>query len=114
MVTKILYIKSIVYTFFVLSEEQKTQEEVEIEGSIINEMMEIVAKRDSLIALLEEDRLRCLSRRRDSAPHLTTGRQPEHQRISILACLLLLFAYIVWGLVVHWGLSSIDFDVYLH
>ncbi|XP_063910591.1 F-actin-monooxygenase Mical isoform X3 [Zophobas morio] len=96
------------------NEEQKTQEEVEIEGSIINEMMEIVAKRDSLIALLEEDRLRCLSRRRDSAPHLTTGRQPEHQRISILACLLLLFAYIVWGLVVHWGLSSIDFDVYLH
>lgn len=42
-----------------LTDKQKTSEDVEVEGNIIKEMMEIVAKRDSLIALLEEDRLRC-------------------------------------------------------
>ncbi|XP_030753710.1 F-actin-monooxygenase Mical-like isoform X2 [Sitophilus oryzae] len=38
--------------------EHKTDEDVKTEKSIINEMMDIVAQRDSLIAVLEEDRLR--------------------------------------------------------
>ncbi|KRT86414.1 Actin binding protein [Oryctes borbonicus] len=50
------------------NDEPKTKEEMEIERDIIKEMMEIVAKRDSLINLLEEDRLRCFKRRRSSAP----------------------------------------------
>ncbi|XP_071050108.1 protein-methionine sulfoxide oxidase mical3a isoform X10 [Onthophagus taurus] len=45
--------------------EPKSKEEVEIEGSIIKEMMEIVAKRDSLISVLEEDRLRHCEEDRD-------------------------------------------------
>ncbi|RZB41654.1 DUF3585 domain containing protein [Asbolus verrucosus] len=89
------------------NDDQKTEEEVEIEGSIINEMMEIVAKRDSLIALLEEDRLRCLTRRRGSAPH-PTNQPREHLKISIVACLLLLISYVSWGFVLHWGLSNFD------
>lgn len=44
-------------------DDQKTDEDVTVEGHIIDEMMEIVAKRDSLIALLEEDRLRCFTNR---------------------------------------------------
>lgn len=36
----------------------KTEEDVKYESSIIKEMMDIVANRDSLITLLEEDRLR--------------------------------------------------------
>ncbi|CAH1371936.1 unnamed protein product [Tenebrio molitor] len=88
------------------NDEQKTEEEVQVEGSIINEMMEIVAKRDSLIALLEEDRLRCLGRRRGSAPHLTAAPLDHHRRVSMFACLLLLVACVAWNFVVHWGLSN--------
>ncbi|XP_044256717.1 F-actin-monooxygenase Mical [Tribolium madens] len=47
------------------NDEQKTEHDVEIESSIIKEMMDIVAKRDSLIALLEEDRLRYSNEDRD-------------------------------------------------
>ncbi|XP_064215883.1 F-actin-monooxygenase Mical isoform X3 [Tribolium castaneum] len=45
--------------------EEKTGQDVDIESSIIKEMMDIVAKRDSLIALLEEDRLRYSNEDRD-------------------------------------------------
>ncbi|XP_066592367.1 F-actin-monooxygenase MICAL3 [Prorops nasuta] len=38
---------------------KKTSEDVKKEGEILTEMLEIVAKRDSLIALLEEERQRC-------------------------------------------------------
>jgi hypothetical protein len=69
------------------NDEQKTEEEVQVEGSIINEMMEIVAKRDSLIALLEEDRLRTWwsrSRREGTASRRccigTTARRPRCRR----------------------------------
>ncbi|KAK9877921.1 hypothetical protein WA026_020144 [Henosepilachna vigintioctopunctata] len=48
-----------------LSEENKTEEDKEADCRIINEMLEIVSKRDSLTALLEEDRLRYLSEDRD-------------------------------------------------
>ncbi|GJQ76903.1 hypothetical protein Trydic_g15104 [Trypoxylus dichotomus] len=47
------------------NDEPKTKEEMEIERDIIKEMMEIVAKRDSLINLLEEDRLRYFEEDRD-------------------------------------------------
>ncbi|XP_018580267.1 F-actin-monooxygenase Mical isoform X2 [Anoplophora glabripennis] len=45
--------------------EQKTEADVKVEESIINEMMEIVSKRDSLIAVIEEDRLRYSTEDRD-------------------------------------------------
>lgn len=42
----------------IVSDESKTQEDVAAEGAILSEMLEIVAKRDSLIALSEEYRQR--------------------------------------------------------
>ncbi|KAJ8959443.1 hypothetical protein NQ318_022136 [Aromia moschata] len=39
------------------TDEEKTENDVKLEESIINEMMEIVSKRDSIIAAIEEDRL---------------------------------------------------------
>ncbi|XP_045463620.1 F-actin-monooxygenase Mical isoform X5 [Harmonia axyridis] len=48
-----------------LKEENKSEEDKDVDYKIINEMLEIVSKRDSLIALLEEDRLRYLSEDRD-------------------------------------------------
>ncbi|XP_026671980.1 F-actin-monooxygenase Mical isoform X2 [Ceratina calcarata] len=40
-------------------DDKKTSADVKKEGEILTEMLEIVAKRDSLIALLEEERQRC-------------------------------------------------------
>lgn len=53
-----LFLIGFYFILFLFLDEQKTKESLEIESSIIKEMMDIVAKRDSLIALLEEDRLR--------------------------------------------------------
>lgn len=41
-----------------LTDDKKTSADVKKEGEILTEMLEIVAKRDSLIALLEEERQR--------------------------------------------------------
>ncbi|KAK2583843.1 hypothetical protein KPH14_001128 [Odynerus spinipes] len=46
-------------------DEKKTSADVEKEGEILTEMLEIVAKRDSLIALLEEERQRYQDEDRD-------------------------------------------------
>lgn len=43
---------------WVLLDEKKTSADVEKEGEILTEMLEIVEKRDTLIALLEEERQR--------------------------------------------------------
>lgn len=48
-----------------LKEGNKTEEDKEVDYLIINEMLEIVSKRDSLVALLEEDRLRYLNEDKD-------------------------------------------------
>lgn len=85
------------------NEDHKTKEDVKMESRIINEMMEIVAKRDSLIALLEQDRLRCLSYRRGSAPQLSivaTKFKNPHFIASpfyfpFICVLFLVFAYMV-------------------
>lgn len=44
---------------YIIVDERKSKEEMEEEGNIIKEMMGIVSKRDTLIAVLEEDRIRC-------------------------------------------------------
>ncbi|XP_072766415.1 uncharacterized protein [Anoplolepis gracilipes] len=46
-------------------DDKKTSDDVKKEGEILTEMLEIVAKRDSLIALLEEERQRYQSEDRD-------------------------------------------------
>lgn len=75
-------------------DEPKTAEEMAIEGDIIKEMMEIVAKRDTLINLLEEDRLRCFKRCRTwGSPELVRRNgESEIHCPSIFAVLLLMFA----------------------
>ncbi|XP_056640535.1 F-actin-monooxygenase Mical isoform X3 [Diorhabda sublineata] len=47
------------------NDKPKTKEDVEVEESIIDEMIRIVEKRDSLIAEIEEDRLRYSNEDRD-------------------------------------------------
>lgn len=42
------------------AELKKSEKDIETESSIIQEMLDIVAKRDSLIVLLEEERLRLI------------------------------------------------------
>lgn len=43
----------------IFPEASKTEEDVAKEGRILREMLEIVERRDSLIALMEADRQRC-------------------------------------------------------
>lgn len=89
--------------FFLISDEQKTEQDLKVEESIINEMMEIVSKRDSLIAVIEEDRLRCSIKRRCSAPQLFTVSSPsayDPQQLSFFACFLFMLAYMLWGVFV--------------
>lgn len=82
------------------SDEPKTKEEMEVEGDIIKEMMDIVAKRDSLINLLEEDRLRCFKSRRSSVPEFSNtlaifSDEERPECFSFLVLVLLLIAYVV-------------------
>lgn len=72
---------------------------MELEGGIIKEMMDIVAKRDSLINLLEEDRLRCINIYRSSFPKLfhTLNRfkEEEHIECPFIMLIFLLIAFIM-------------------
>ncbi|KAJ8968600.1 hypothetical protein NQ317_004416 [Molorchus minor] len=71
--------------------EPKTEDDLKIEESIINEMMEIVDERDSIIASIEEDRLRCFLKPRHSAPSLSyvpPTVDDKQQHISLSACCL--------------------------
>lgn len=73
-----------------VSDEPKTEEEVKIEEGIIEEMRDIVAKRDSLVALLEQDRLRCFSKRSTSHLRATSSgiyHEKCHFRILTLTAL---------------------------
>jgi hypothetical protein len=49
----------IFFFFYPFIDSSKSSEDVVKEGQILREMLEIVERRDSLIALLEEDRQRC-------------------------------------------------------
>ncbi|XP_057659597.1 F-actin-monooxygenase Mical isoform X5 [Diorhabda carinulata] len=71
------------------NDKPKTKEDVEVEESIINEMIRIVEKRDSLIAEIEEDRLRCLS-------DINQSQNQYIKRLISSACLVLLLSYLFW------------------
>lgn len=79
---------------FIFSDEKKTSADVKKEGEILTEMLEIVAKRDSLIALLEEERQRW---RRPSCPTLTapifTNESASKNLHVSYSCIL--FAFVV-------------------
>lgn len=49
---------SLFFPTFPLSDHLKTEKELAQEKQILNEMLEVVEQRDSLVALLEEQRLR--------------------------------------------------------
>lgn len=73
---------------------------MEVEGDIIKEMMEIVAKRDSLITLLEEDRLRCIKSSR--SPVLSVSDEEsllECPNSPFIVLIILLIAYVVAGVI---------------
>lgn len=65
-----------------------------MEESIISEMMDIVVKRDSLIAVLEEDRLRCLLNKYKRTFKGTSSF--HHETFLYFACLLLLLSYLIY------------------
>lgn len=88
-------------SFFV--DEQKTKESLEIESSIIKEMMDIVARRDSLITLLEEDRLRLSFECNKSS--ITQNYQ------FLFACVLFLVVYLVFAVFVHAVLLQLDIKI---
>lgn len=93
--------------FLSYSDEQKTKESLEIESSIIKEMMDIVAKRDSLIALLEEDRLRLSFKRNNfSITHSKNSR--KHFCNFIFACVLFVLLYITFVVLVDFALLYLD------
>lgn len=70
--------------------------------------MDIVAKRDSLIALLEEDRLRLSFKRNNSAPHLDIT-QFKHD-CDFSACVLFFVIYLVLALCVEEKLLQLGFE----
>lgn len=82
-------------------DEQKTKESLEIESSIIKEMMDIVARRDSLITLLEEDRLRLSFEYNKS--NIT-----QNYRFHF-ACVLFLVVYLVFTVFIHAILLQLGF-----
>lgn len=81
---------------------------MEIESSIIKEMMDIVAKRDSLIALLEEDRLRLSFNSSAPHPYISVTHSIKHYSILLFfACVL--FFYAVFVAFVDVALLSLGF-----
>lgn len=81
---------------------------MELEGDIIKEMMDIVAKRDSLITLLEEDRLRCFNKRRSSDHELFRSLaifEDEDSSECFYFMLLFVLAYVVSVLISYFVLN---------
>jgi len=86
-------------------DDKKTSDDVKKEGEILTEMLEIVAKRDSLIALLEEERQRwcrssyltCITSIYMNACYIRISKMPLHNS-EYLSCtfrlLIILFMYI--------------------
>lgn len=87
------------------SDEQKTKESLEVESSIIKEMMDIVAKRDSLIALLEEDRLRLSFKHNSSS--ITHSVKNNYQ--FIFACVFFFVLYSVCAVFIEIALLYLGF-----
>lgn len=85
-----------------LSDEQKSKESREIGQSILKEMMEIVSKRDALVALLDEDRLRCfLNKYPNHASHFSTTFSCDEPHFSFIACFLFVFAFALLFFGIH-------------
>ncbi|CAH0547361.1 unnamed protein product, partial [Brassicogethes aeneus] len=81
-----------------LESDQKTEADSKAEESIITEMLDIVSKRDSLLAVMEEERLRCFSPLNSGSSILL--RKPalasQNENTNLLACPLFLFIYFIW------------------
>lgn len=81
------------------------------QNNIIKEMMDIVSKRDSLITLLEEDRLRCpLNRYRSHSSYTfsstldSTQYASQHTYLSTLS--IMLCAYVMFVLCIHFTMYT--------
>ncbi|XP_028150111.1 F-actin-monooxygenase Mical isoform X8 [Diabrotica virgifera virgifera] len=83
------------------NDKPKTKEDVETEESIINEMIEIVEKRDSLISEIEEDRLRFSSDNINQSDIVDI----DAKKLITSACFILVLSYLFWVVI----LFSVDF-----
>lgn len=90
------------------SDEQKTESELKREEEILNEMMEIVSERDSLVKVIEEDRLRCCHSHRPTSLHFKQSIDSNQHFLSS-ACFLFIFIYIVWCASLYHYLASESF-----
>ena len=73
---------------------EKTPEEIEEEGQLLDELLDVVEQRNALVAMLEEDRLRyCQLVRTDRAGVLATTpsvHQPQFAvRLTVIICLFI-------------------------
>lgn len=93
------------------TDQNKTSADVKKEGEILTEMLEIVAKRDSLIALLEEERQRW---RRPSCPIQTmftnsSSSSSNYTNNSFLfyafAFIIILLTYIIYFYIIEFFIS---------
>lgn len=81
-----------------VSDASKTGDDVATEGRILSEMLEIVQKRDSLIARLEADRQRC--------GWLANMPRLRRQRPQKKQCFFVLLLWLV-QLAVAWALAYV-------
>lgn len=85
---------------YFFTDQNKTSSDVKKEGEILTEMLEIVAKRDSLIALLEEKRQRW---RKPSCPTSIVTNSSTYSSVHYttsyvshsIALIIILFAYVI-------------------
>ncbi|XP_023314724.1 F-actin-monooxygenase Mical isoform X3 [Trichogramma pretiosum] len=82
---------------------KKTSADVKKEGEILTEMLEIVAKRDSLIALLEEERQRC---RRPSCPTHVKANSTAIWAFWSSSSFRLLVAYVLLAILLAYTLTT--------
>ena len=96
-----------------VTDKKKTSADVKKEGEILTEMLEIVSKRDSLIALLEEERQRW---RKPSCPTLTipfqSSNYPSKNTSSCISytyiSLVILVAYLISFYLTEHFLASLN------
>lgn len=98
-----LYFVTVLFFYYLFIDSSKSSEDVVKEGEILREILEIVEQRDSLIAVLEEDRQRCglpLKRGRFrqilSVPPVVRLFQIVSSKNAFLFISLLLLAIVMW------------------
>lgn len=77
-------------------DEPKGEKELKREEDILNEMMEIVSRRDSLVKVIEEDRLRCCHNDKTNRIYPNQSVVSNQYFISSACFLFFLFMHLMW------------------